>query len=357
MLTRRHPGPPPALTPISPLDTVRAMKRWIIRVAIGFVCLAALPYRSPAPLIFRQGEGWTYERAGESSGKWTRTRAKDQLQVAQEAFDKNDHSLALKAARRTVNVWPLSDYAPQAQYLLARSYEIKGEDERAFRAYQTLLEKYPKVANYEEVLQRQYAIASRFLDGQWFKLWGYIPFFPSMDKTSGMYSNIIKHGVYSGVAAQAQLGIGAAREKKSEYVEAVKAYEKAADRYYDQSQIAADALYKTAQAYAKQAKTAEYDQNTATKAIEAFTSFAAQYPQDPRGAEVEKAVANLKTEQARGAYQVAQFYEKRGQWNGALVYYNEVLLRDASSPLAEEARQRIHNLRQRTAPAKPPASP
>ena len=48
-----------------------------------------------------------------------------------------------------------------------------------------LLEKYPKVENYDEVLQRQFVIANRYLGGQWFKLWGYVPFFPSMDKTSG----------------------------------------------------------------------------------------------------------------------------------------------------------------------------
>ena len=58
-------------------------------------------------------------------GKWTRTRAKDQLEVAQEAFDKKNYSLALKAARRTVRTWPLSDYAPQAQDLVARSHEAK----------------------------------------------------------------------------------------------------------------------------------------------------------------------------------------------------------------------------------------
>jgi hypothetical protein len=40
-------------------------------------------------------------------------------------------------------------------------------------------------------VKRQFIIANRFLAGQWFKLWGYIPFFPSMDKTSEMYAKII----------------------------------------------------------------------------------------------------------------------------------------------------------------------
>ena len=79
------------------------------------------PQRAPAPLIYRPGEGWSYE--SESGGKWRRNRAKDQLEVAQQAFDAKKYSTAVKAARRVVSVWPLSDYAPRAQYLLARAYE------------------------------------------------------------------------------------------------------------------------------------------------------------------------------------------------------------------------------------------
>src|SRR6185436_17349728 len=119
-------------------------------------------------------------------------------------FDKNDHGLALKAARRTANVWPLSDYAPQAQYLLARCYEAKGQDEKAFKAYQRLIERYPKIDNYDDIVRSQFRIANRYLAGQWFKLWNYIPAFPSMDKTVKMYEQIIKNGPYSEVAPVAQ---------------------------------------------------------------------------------------------------------------------------------------------------------
>src|ERR1039458_8309848 len=143
------------------------------------VFLLALPFRASAPLIYRPGEGWTYEPYG-GEGKWQQPRAKDQLEVAQAAFDKKAYSLALKAARRVVQKWPLSDFAPKAQYLVARCYEATGKEEKAFKAYQTLLQKQPKSMNFDEILQRQFAIAGQFLGGKWFKLWGYIPFFTSI---------------------------------------------------------------------------------------------------------------------------------------------------------------------------------
>lgn len=325
------------------------MKRWCLRMLLLVVCLVSLPRETPAPLVYRAGEGWSYEPLG--GGKWVRTRAKDQLEVAQSALDQKDYSVALKAARRTVRLWPLSDYAPQAQYIIGRCYEAKGQDERAFKEYQKLLEKYPKIGSYDDVLQRQYEIANRFLAGQWFKLWGYIPFFPSMEKTSEMYQKLIQNGPYSTVAADAQMKIGAAREKQSEYSLAVKAYEEAADKYHFQKNVAADALFKAGLAYQKQAKTAEYDQSVAGKAIDTFTYFITLYPNDPRVAEAQQLIDSMKTEQARGSFQIAKFYESKKRWDGALVYYNEVLLKDPNSKYADEAKKRIALIKQRQAQA------
>ena len=39
----------------------------------------------------------------------------------------------------------------------------------------------------------------------------------------------------------------------------------------------------------------------------------------------------LRYEQAQGAMKIAKFYEKKKQFDGALVYYNEVLLKDPNS--------------------------
>jgi outer membrane protein assembly factor BamD (BamD/ComL family) len=329
------------------------MRRWsVCLVLIGF-CLLACPLRSPAPLIYRPGEGWIYEPVGQE-GKWQRPRAKDQLEVAQAAFDKEDYKLALKAARRVVRQWPLSDYSPHAQYLLGRCYEARRQDEKAFKEYQKVLEKHPKIANYEEVLQRQYEIANRFLAGQWFKLWGYIPFFPSMERTATMYEKIVQNGPYSDIGPKAQLKIGAAHELKKvlwfktpEYLMSVKAYERAADRYHDRPQIAADALYKAGMAYYKQAKTAEYDQSAAGHAIATITDFITLHPKDPRVPEAQQVMSSLRTEQARGSFQIAKFYEGKGRWKGALIYYNEVLLQDPRSSYATTAQQRIDTLKNR----------
>jgi len=328
------------------------MNPWLVRLGVIVVCVLAFPFTSPPPLVYRPGEGWAYASVG--GGKWVRTRAKDQLEVAQAAFDNKDYSTAFKAARRTVKVWPLSDYAPRAQYLLGRCYEQRRQDERAFKEYQKLLQKYPKIDNYQEILQRQFEIANRFLAGQWFKLWGYIPFFPSMDKTVGMYEKLIKNGPYSDVAPRAQMNIGVAREKQVSFFnrvdpfrEAVKAYETAADRYRENKEIASEALFKAGRAYYKQARKAEYDQSVAGQALSTFSDFVVLFPGDSRVPEAQKRMGELKTEQARGSFEVARFYEKKRRWLGARVYYNEAYSRDPNGPYAQRAKERLDAIKDR----------
>src|SRR5262249_19494368 len=97
--------------------------------------------------------------------------------------------------------------------------------------------------------------------------------------------------------------------------------------------------------------TAEYDQSVAGKAIATFTDFITLFPEDPRVPEAQKKISAMKSEQARGSYTIAHYYEKKKRWDGALIYYNEVLLRDPNSKYAQEAKKRIDEIKKQTAQA------
>jgi len=328
------------------------MKARLFQLLLLAGILTLLPHESPAPLIYKQGEGWTYVPVGSDGSDTFATRAKDQLDIVQEAFKAKDWDKAQKAAKRLVKKWPLSDFAPAAQYYVARTYEEEGNDEKAFKEYQKLLEKYPKIENYQEVLKRQYDIATRYLEGKRFRLFGLIPLYRSMEKTVQMYEKVIKNGPYSDVAGKAQLNIGKANEKQKEFRDAVRAYETAADRFHDRKDLAADALFKAAETYYLQAKTAEYDQGIAKRALETYQDFISLHPSDPRVDEARKKIDNLRNEQARGAIQIARFYEKRKQWSGALIYYNEALAKAPGSIYADTAKRKIEEIKSRQAKAK-----
>lgn len=303
-----------------------------------------------APFIYTPGEGWSYETPGQA-GKWQRDTAKQQLEAARQAYQKEDYKVAVKAAGRVIRKWPLSDYAPEAQHLIGLAYEGNRRDEKAFKAYQTLVAKHPNYDKYDEVLQRQFQIANKFLNGQRFRLWGLFPLFRSMDKTAEMYRKLIQPGPYSEVAAQAQIRIGTANEKKKNFAAAFAAYQAAADKYAERKEIASEALYRAGVSLSKEAKDAEYDQSVAKRAIEVFNDFIVFYPDDERVPEAEQNIRKLRVEQARGSLKIARFYDKKNQKQGALTYYNKVvdifsrLLNDAEHEYAAEARKRIAQLK------------
>jgi outer membrane protein assembly factor BamD len=143
------------------------------------------------------------------------------------------------------------------------------------------------------------------------------------------------------------MSIGEAREKQKDFPEAVKAYERAADRYADREVIASEAMFRAGMAYLKEAKTADYDQTVASKAIVTFSDFNTLHPDDKRVPDAKARIEILRTEQSRGAYETAKFYEKRGKWEAARIYYNDALNKDPSSVYAEIARLRIQELNKR----------
>jgi len=68
------------------------------------------------------------------------------------------------------------------------------------------------------VMKKMYAIAGRYLDGQWFR-WklpyqdtAFIPIGPSMSRTSKLYSQIVTNAPYGKFAAKSQFGVGQAHE-------------------------------------------------------------------------------------------------------------------------------------------------
>lgn len=323
-----------------------------LRGGILLVVLCAIPIQTPAPFIYRPGEGISYEPV--AAANWTRNPARAQMEVAETSFTQGDFSTTIKAARRTIDVWPNSEFVSRAKYLTGRAFEAMGEDEKAFDQYQKLFNQTPSTENYEEVLERQFNIAVRFLDGQWSKAFGVIPVPLSADKAASMLTNIVKNGPYSAVAPRAQIAMGEAHEKQGNFPEAVKAYELAADRYHQRKEIAAEARFRAGMVYQKQARKGEYDQSTAGRAIATLTDFITLYPSDPRVAEAEAVIKSLRTEQARGNFERARFYESRKSVSGALVYYNEVITSDADSPYAAEARKRIEELGRIAKPASAP---
>lgn len=292
----------------------------------------------PAPLIWRKGEGWTYEKGGVTTGK----APAEQLAIAKQLQDAKSYDDAATAYRRVVRRWPTSSAAADAQLGLADCLSAIGYHYKAFLEYQKLIEKHPGTAHFDTVLQRQFEIGNLFLAGEKHRIWR-LKILPATDKAIEIYEKVVKNGPYSPVAPQAQFRIGLAQEKLREYLAAVRAYEKLTERYPNDP-LAEAAQFQIGTAYSLEAQRAEYDQNAANQAIQAYTDFVVRYPKSENVALAEERLTGLKKEQARGLFQIGQFYEKQREYKAALIYYNQVIEQNPRSDWGIAAREKVAKL-------------
>ncbi len=306
---------------------------------VGFVVLTFATSLVRAELVWRPGEGWSDESGSDVSASSSR----DQLDLAHKLEAQGQRDAALKAYKGLLRRWPLSFFAPEAQYRVGKILEDEGDFYSAFTAFQKMVTKYPSSDYFPQALNEQYRIANLYLAGEPQRIWK-IPVGPSMQRTIEMYNRIIKNAPYGDYAAQCQFNIGIANEKLRKFTDAVDAYQLVLDNY-PTSSVAANAQYQIGYAWMKSSISGDYDMGAAKKATDAFQDYLVRYPNSDKAVQAQENIRRLGQKQTQGAFDIAKFYETQHQTRAAFIYYNEVVREDPTSEQAAQAKKRIQELR------------
>jgi outer membrane protein assembly factor BamD len=311
--------------------------RYVVPLVVFIFFLAA---RCPAPIIYREGEGFL---PGEAEDVEIKKNAQEQFDLAQRYEDGKDWAHAGASYRMVVRRFPRADIAPAALFNSGRMYEKQGKLEKAFRDYQSVVEKYPRSENFEPALEAEYSIAKAFLDGKRVEMYG-VPTLPSMAKAEEMFKKIVTNGPFSKIAPLAQFGIGQALEKAGSITSAVTAYQQVVDRY-PTSDVAADAMYQIGYVYLQASRATGYDETAAVRAQEAFEDFLVKFPNSHKAAQAQDNLKTLQGRKSNDAFNIARFYDKQHNYKAAYVYYNEVLQQQPDSQQATRAKSRMDQIR------------
>jgi outer membrane protein assembly factor BamD len=314
----------------------------MLRVRLLLASIVAITFATSivrAELVWRPGEGWSDESGSDVSASSSR----DQLDLAHKLEAQGDRERALKAYKGLLRRWPLSFFAPEAQYRVGKILEDEADFYNAFQAFQKMVTKYPSSDYFSQALNEQYRIANLYLAGEPQRIWK-IPVGPSMQRTIEMYNRIIKNAPYGDYAPQCQFNIGLANEKQRKYTDAVDAYQLVLDNY-PTSSVASDAQYQIGYAWMKSSLNGDYDMGAAKKAVDAFQDYLVRYPDSDKAVQAQENIRRLGQKQTQGAFDIAKFYETQHQTRAAFIYYNEVLREDPNSQQAALAKKRIQELR------------
>lgn len=259
------------------------------------------------------------------------------LKQAQDLEAAGKSGAAASTYKKIVEKYPLTSFAPVAQFRLASTYEREGKYSKAFDTYQELVGTYKQSAQFGEAIDRQMAIA---MQSRSEKLGSFLGIAKKLDPTEqlDMFQKVIASAPRGRRAAEAQFEIAKIHEEEKEQDEAIAAYRKVVEDY-PASPLAADAQAKIGETYLGKVEGGSRDAANVAKARAAAEEASGLFPS--------KAVPNLDSTKiqvddlaAENAWKTAKFYEKSGNPKAALLYYSDVMRSPGNSHF-DGARERI----------------
>ncbi len=267
----------------------------------------------------------------------------EQLDFARSFFMAGDHTRAIREFRKLIDAYPLSREAAEAQYFLGRSLEAQGRPMEAFRAYQTVVERYPFSDRLPDVVERQFAIGTALMEGK-IRRNGLIQSLRGGDyDVVEIFRTVIRNAPYGPHAAEAQYKIGLYLQEKRLYVEARDAFEKTISDYPD-TPWAKAARYQVALADARRSSDAQYDQKVTEAAVEQFREFIQDYPEADLSEKAKAEIRRLREKEAENQFLAARFYEKQKKVSAAKIYYHTIVEEYKDTSWAAKALERLQEL-------------
>lgn len=318
------------------------MKKTGLFVALLVLGCTSFAPRTPAPIVVREGEGTNYVPPGAEEVP-NQKDAQAQFDVAFGKEKAGDLGSAIAGYHKTVRRFPKSGVAPTAQYKAGELYEKAGNLSAASKEYEKLIKNYPRSTDFNNALEGEFRVATAYLEGARQKVLG-VPTLTSVNGAIRIYSFIISNAPYSRYAPLSQFNIGQALERQGDLKAAVVAYKAVVERY-PTDPSAADALYQIGFVSMEISRSGSYDRNSAVQARESFEDFLAAYPTSEKAAQAKENLQSLGLQQTGGSLQIARYYDRQRMYKAAIIYYNDVIRQQPTSPESEQAKKRLDALR------------
>lgn len=316
----------------------RASSRLLLCTFTSAAILAASGDAMAFPNPFKRKEATSAPAANELRS--AEIEAGELLRQAQDQEAAGKSGAATSNYKRIVDRYPLTSFAPMAQFRLASAYESDGKFSKAFETYQELVDTYKQSAQFSEAIDRQIAIATQARSE---KLGSFLGIPKKLDRSEqiGMFEKVIANAPRGRRAAEAQFEIAKIHEEEKSPDLAIAAYRKVVEDY-PTSPLAADAQAKVAKGFLGRVEDGSRDASNIAKAQLAADQADGLFPDTSLP---DMAATRVKVDEisADNAWKTGKFYEKQGNFRAALVYFSDVL-RSPGSPHFAEARERINEM-------------
>jgi outer membrane protein assembly factor BamD (BamD/ComL family) len=291
--------------------------------------------------------GYAYWIWTPKTGKWVNPKAvpkgtpKEQLEYAKAFYEEKKYDDAKREFKKAIKAFPKAVEAAESQYYLGLVEEAQGNLYEAYLAFQKLIDKYPFSERIQEVIEREYKIAEKFMAGERRKSLGVV--LPVENPAIEIFTKVIENSSFGPLAAKSQYKLGLVLKSQMMYYEAEDAFNKVLGNYPDSDWVEA-AKFQIAACKAAVSRGSDYDQGATQEAKEKFEEFVEEHPDAVLSRDAEKKIGQLKEKEAEANFNTARFYEKQDAYEAAKIYYNDTIVRYPDSPWAAKAMERLQIL-------------
>jgi len=238
---------------------------------------------------------------------------------------------------------PYASKAGEARYRQAQLLEQSGETLKAFDAYQDLLSQKQGSGLYQKALERQTHLAFSAADGEIKNSFFGMKSSLSTDKVVGMLTDLAGNAPRSPLAARASYKVGDLYAEQGQPSKSIAAYRSVVVNYPN-SPEAPEAQFRVGEILLQEAEEGNQDQANLARAKEAFEDYLSQFPGHKRNGEARQLISSIGGRDIQNTYDIASFYEKKGNITSAKFYYQEVVRRAKSGELHDKAQARLNAL-------------
>ncbi len=322
-------------------DKVNHMKRTAI---LSILFLSLLITKSACAFWI-----WTPE-----TNKWVNPKydvketPQEQLAYAKGIHEAKDDKKAIAELEKLIKSYPKAKEAAEARFLIGSYLEAQGRLNEAFKAYQKVVEKYPFSERFTEVIEKEYQIGEKLLEGETKERNKFVAAMVGGEyNVIDVFRAVIKNAPYGKYAAPSQYKIGLYLSEKGLHQEARDEFEKVINDYPDSEWVKA-AKYQIALVDAKRSTAPQYDQKITKAAVEEFKDFTKTYPDAELSQKAHDQISKLREKEAENNFLIAHFYEKQKKYPSAKIYYEGIVEDYQGSPWAAKAAERLKELAKKT---------
>jgi len=284
------------------------------------------------------------------TGKWVNPKTvvkltpKEQFDFAQGLYELETYEEAKREFKKLLKAYPKSFEASESQYYLGLIEEVQGSPYEAYLAYQKAVDKYPFSERIQDIIEREYKIAERFMGGEKRKALGVS--LPVENPAIEIFNKVIENSTYGPFAAAAQYKLGLVLKGLMRYYEAEEAFNKVISNYPKSEWVEA-AKFQIAACRAAVSRSPDYDQWATVEAKGKFQEFVREHPDAVLSRDAEKNIEQLREKEAEANFNIARFYEKQKAYESAKIYYSDIVKSHSGSSWAAKARERLQMMEKR----------